>query len=268
MARHEEGTNVGTAGVARSPSWPSAATRSSRMPRTRASRTSARPPSETAHHLADMVEAGWELAIGHGNGPQVGFILRRSEIAHKTEGMHEVPLDVCVADTQGAIGYELQQTLQNELYHRGIRKNVATIVTQVLVDRDDPAFSHPTKPIGGFVDEEEASAARPPWAGRSSRTPGAAGGASWHRRAQGDRRARLGQGAARRRGGRRHRRRRRHPGRRRRRRRVQGMAAVIDKDDAGSLLARASGPTSFSSRPAWRRSPSTSAGPTSAGSTA
>lgn len=115
---------------------------------------------ETAHHLADMIEAGWDLAIGHGNGPQVGFVLRRSEIAHKVEGMHEVPLDVCVADTQGAIGYELQQALQNELYHRGIRKNVATVVTQVLVEREDPAFSNPTKPIGGFVDAAEAARLR------------------------------------------------------------------------------------------------------------
>jgi len=111
---------------------------------------------ETAHHLADMIEMGWDLAIGHGNGPQVGFILRRSEIAHKIEGMHEVPLDVCGADTQGAIGYELQQALQNELYHRGIKKNVATIITQVLVDQNDPAFKNPTKPIGGFMDEAEA----------------------------------------------------------------------------------------------------------------
>jgi carbamate kinase len=111
---------------------------------------------ETAHHLADMIQQGWDLAIGHGNGPQVGFILRRSEIAHRVEGMHEVPLDVCGADTQGAIGYELQQALQNELFHRGIRKNVATIITQVLVDRKDPAFSAPSKPIGGFMEEAEA----------------------------------------------------------------------------------------------------------------
>jgi carbamate kinase len=86
----------------------------------------------------------------------VGFILRRSEIAHKVEGMHEVPLDVCGADSQGAIGYALQQTLQNELYKRGIQKPVATVVTQVLVDKDDPAFRNPTKPIGGFMDEPEA----------------------------------------------------------------------------------------------------------------
>jgi carbamate kinase len=103
-----------------------------------------------------MIEQGWEVAIGHGNGPQVGFILRRSEIAAKVEGMHEVPLDVCGADSQGAIGYALQQTLQNELFKRGIKKPVATIVTQVLVDKNDNAFQNPSKPIGGFMDEAEA----------------------------------------------------------------------------------------------------------------
>ncbi len=111
---------------------------------------------ETTFHIADMIEQGWDVAIGHGNGPQVGFILRRSEIAAKVEGMHEVPLDVCGADSQGAIGYALQQTLQNELYRRGIKKSIATVVTQVLVDKDDPAFKHPTKPIGSFMDETEA----------------------------------------------------------------------------------------------------------------
>ena len=111
---------------------------------------------ETTYRIADMVEQGWDVAIGHGNGPQVGFILRRSEIAAKVEGMHEVPLDVCGADTQGAIGYALQQNLQNELYQRGIKKKVVTVITQVLVDKDDPAFQKPTKPIGGFMDEAEA----------------------------------------------------------------------------------------------------------------
>jgi carbamate kinase len=111
---------------------------------------------ETTYHIADIVEQGWDVAIGHGNGPQVGFILRRSEIAAKVEGMHEVPLDVCGADTQGAIGYALQQNLQNELYQRGIKKKVVTVITQVLVDKDDPAFQKPTKPIGGFMDEAEA----------------------------------------------------------------------------------------------------------------
>lgn len=111
---------------------------------------------ETTFHIADMIEAGWTVAIGHGNGPQVGFILRRSEIAAKAEGMHEVPLDVCGADSQGAIGYALQQTLQNELNRRGIKKPVTTVVTQVLVDKDDPAFKNPSKPIGSFMDETEA----------------------------------------------------------------------------------------------------------------
>ena len=111
---------------------------------------------ETTQHIADMIETGWDVAIGHGNGPQVGFILRRSEIAHKVEGMHEIPLEVCGADTQGAIGYALQQNLQNELHRRGIQKPVATVITQVLVDKEDPAFKNPTKPIGGFMDETEA----------------------------------------------------------------------------------------------------------------
>jgi carbamate kinase len=111
---------------------------------------------ETTYHIADMIEAGWDVAIGHGNGPQVGFILRRSEIAHKVEGMHELPLDVCGADSQGSIGYALQQNLQNELYRRNINKPVATVITQVLVDKNDPAFQKPTKPIGSFMDEDEA----------------------------------------------------------------------------------------------------------------
>ncbi len=111
---------------------------------------------ETCEHIADLIEQGWEVAIGHGNGPQVGFILRRSEIAAKTAGMHEVPLDVCGADSQGAIGYALQQNLQNILYQRGIKKKVVTVITQVLVDKNDPAFANPTKPIGGFMDEAEA----------------------------------------------------------------------------------------------------------------
>ncbi len=111
---------------------------------------------ETTIHIADMIESGWTVAIGHGNGPQVGFILRRSEIAHKVEGMHKVPLEVCGADSQGAIGYALQQNLQNILRSRGIDKSVATVITQVRVDANDDAFKKPTKPIGTFMEEEEA----------------------------------------------------------------------------------------------------------------
>jgi carbamate kinase len=111
---------------------------------------------ETAYHLVDMIEAGWDIAVGHGNGPQVGFILRRSEIAAKVEGMHELTLDVCGADSQGAIGYALQQNIQNELKKRGINKPAATVITQVRVDPNDPAFQTPAKPIGTFMDEDEA----------------------------------------------------------------------------------------------------------------
>jgi carbamate kinase len=111
---------------------------------------------ETALHLVDMIEAGWDIAVGHGNGPQVGFILRRSEIAHKVEGMHELTLDVCGADSQGAIGYSLQQNIQNELKRRGIDKPAVTVITQVRVDPNDPAFQAPAKPIGTFMEADEA----------------------------------------------------------------------------------------------------------------
>lgn len=109
---------------------------------------------ETCTHLAEMVERGWDLVITHGNGPQVGFIMRRSELA--SHEVHEVPLDIIVADTQGAIGYMLQQALENEFRRRGINKQVVTIVTQVLVDENDPGFLNPTKPIGGYLSEEKA----------------------------------------------------------------------------------------------------------------
>ncbi|MDZ7843700.1 MAG: carbamate kinase [Anaerolineales bacterium] len=112
---------------------------------------------ETASHLVNMIEEGWDIAVGHGNGPQVGFILQRSEIAHRVEGLHELPLDVCGADSQGAIGYALQQNLRNELVKRGIDKTAATVVTQVRVDPEDPAFQTPAKPIGSFMDKEEAA---------------------------------------------------------------------------------------------------------------
>lgn len=111
---------------------------------------------ETSKHLVDMIEQGWDIAIGHGNGPQVGFILRRSEIAARVEGMHELPLDVCGSDSQGAIGYALQQNIQNVLEKRRIKKGVATVITQVRVDPDDPAFQDPSKPIGSFMEEREA----------------------------------------------------------------------------------------------------------------
>jgi carbamate kinase len=111
---------------------------------------------ETAKHIAGMVEQGFDVVITHGNGPQVGFILRRSEIAHEVAGMHPVPLVNCGADTQGAIGYQIQQALDNEFYKRGINKRAATVVTQVVVDKNDPAFKNPSKPIGTFYTKEQA----------------------------------------------------------------------------------------------------------------
>ncbi len=111
---------------------------------------------ETATHIAKIVEEGYEVAITHGNGPQVGFILLRSEIAKKEIGLHPVPLDACGADTQGAIGYAIQRALGNEFRRKGANKEVVTVVTQVVVDRNDPAFQNPSKPIGPFYTEEEA----------------------------------------------------------------------------------------------------------------
>lgn len=109
---------------------------------------------ETSVHIADMVQQGWNVVITHGNGPQVGFILLRSELA--SDVLHTVPLDSCGADTQGALGYMIQQLLDNELLKRGVEVPVATVVTQVVVDANDPAFDNPTKPIGPFYDEERA----------------------------------------------------------------------------------------------------------------
>ncbi len=109
---------------------------------------------ETCVYIADLLQEGWNVIVTHGNGPQVGFILLRSDMA-KTK-LHEVPLDSCGADTQGAIGYHIQQNLQNELQARGVAKTVVTVVTQVVVDKDDPSFKTPNKPIGPFYNEAEA----------------------------------------------------------------------------------------------------------------
>jgi len=111
---------------------------------------------ETMKHICKMIEKGWNVVITHGNGPQVGFILLRSEIARKHAGLHPVPLDFCGADTQGAIGYTFQNALGNEFIKRGINKGIVTVVTRVVVDRNDPAFKNPTKPIGPFMNQEEA----------------------------------------------------------------------------------------------------------------
>jgi carbamate kinase len=113
---------------------------------------------ETCHHIVGMIEQGWNVCITHGNGPQVGFILRRSELA--AHELHEVPLDVCGADSQGAIGYALQQNLCNDFAAHGLDRDAATVICQTEVAADDPAFAHPTKPIGSFMTEEEAQRRR------------------------------------------------------------------------------------------------------------
>jgi carbamate kinase len=105
-------------------------------------------------HIAWMIEDGWDVVVTHGNGPQVGFILRRSELA--MHELHPVPMDYCGADTQGAIGYMAQKALHNEFKKRGIKKHAVTVVTQVQVDAEDPAFEKPSKPVGSFLDEATA----------------------------------------------------------------------------------------------------------------
>jgi carbamate kinase len=109
---------------------------------------------ESCEHILAMIKEGWNVVITHGNGPQVGFILRRSELA--AHELHEVPLDACGADTQGAIGYALQQNLHNAFRQAGLHRDVATVISQTEVAADDPAFTHPSKPIGSFMDEEQA----------------------------------------------------------------------------------------------------------------
>jgi len=121
---------------------------------------------ETVSYIVDLIEEGYEVVVTHGNGPQVGFIMRRSEIAEEVEHMHPVPLVSCDADTQGALGYQIQQALHNEFELRGIRKDAVTIVTQVEVDSSDPAFSNPAKPIGSFYGPEQIERIRnehPDW---------------------------------------------------------------------------------------------------------
>ena len=109
---------------------------------------------ETCKNIAGIVKLGYRVVVTHGNGPQVGFILRRSELA--SAELHQVPLDSCGADTQGAIGYQMQQALGNEMKGWASAPTVATVVTQVLVDRHDPSFAQPSKPIGSFMDERAA----------------------------------------------------------------------------------------------------------------
>ena len=113
---------------------------------------------ETSKAIADLIEAGNEVVIAHGNGPQVGMIQKAmAELTRANPAKYiPCPLSVCVAMSQGYIGYDLQNGLREELLNRGIRKSISTVLTQVEVDPNDPAFQHPTKPIGAFMTKEEA----------------------------------------------------------------------------------------------------------------
>ena len=110
---------------------------------------------ETVVHIVELIKLEYNVIITHGNGPQVGFIMRRSEIAEQTEHMHPVPLVSCDADTQGAIGYQIQQALYNELAKQGIKKTAVTVITQIEVDGTDVAFKELSKPIGTFYTEDQ-----------------------------------------------------------------------------------------------------------------
>ena len=107
-----------------------------------------------ADPLVELVEQGWGLVVSHGNGPQVGFIMRRSELAQGE--LSPIPMDYAVADTQGAIGYMFLKAIGSALRRRGLDRRVVALVTQTLVDADDPAFAPPTKPVGSFLDEATA----------------------------------------------------------------------------------------------------------------
>jgi len=122
--------------------------------------------NETVRPIADLIVRGYQVLISHGNGPQVGFIMRRSEVTRQVTGLHLVPLVNVVADTQGSIGYQIQQSLNNELASRNTTGQCVTVVTQVVVDRNDPGFKEPAKPVGEFFDAKQLAEIRrdyPDW---------------------------------------------------------------------------------------------------------
>ena len=110
----------------------------------------------TMHQVAELSKAGHQIVITHGNGPVVGNIFLRNDAGYEKYGIVPMPLFVCGADSQGGLGYMIQQNLQNAMFLQGLDTAVATVITQVLVDRDDPAFANPTKPIGPFYSAEQA----------------------------------------------------------------------------------------------------------------
>ncbi len=111
---------------------------------------------DTCQHLVPLIKEGYDLVIGHGNGPQVGNVLLQHEAGNQVYGLPKQPIDFCVAETQGSIGFMIEQQLRNVLAAHGIKRNIVTLVTQVVVDREDAAFKNPTKPVGPFYPKEEA----------------------------------------------------------------------------------------------------------------
>jgi carbamate kinase len=111
---------------------------------------------DTCINLLNLLKEDYNLVITHGNGPQVGNIMLRNEAGYNNYKIPKMPLDICVADSQGGIGYMIERQICNLFKDQRIKKNVVTLVTQVLVDKDDPAFENPTKPVGAFYLKEEA----------------------------------------------------------------------------------------------------------------
>ncbi len=109
----------------------------------------------TVPHVVDLIEAGWRVVLTHGNGPQVGFLLRKSELS--SNELPPAPLDYCGSNTQGSIGYMFEVALYNEFRRRGLKNRAVALISQTVVDKNDPGFAHPTKPVGSFMDEAHAS---------------------------------------------------------------------------------------------------------------
>src|SRR6056297_2144284 len=112
--------------------------------------------TETVENLVHLIKDGYDLVITHGNGPQVGNVLMRNDAGEQLYNISQMPLDICVADTQGGIGYMIERALRNVLKKYGIEKDIACLVTQVVVDKDDPAFSDPQKRVGKVYDKAAA----------------------------------------------------------------------------------------------------------------
>jgi len=115
---------------------------------------------EACDDIVDLIHQGYNLVITHGNGPQVGNVMLQHEAGFKAFGIPKQPIDICVAETQGSIGYMIEQQMKNVFLERGIKKNIVTLITQVLVDEEDPAFKNPAKPVGPYYTEEEAEQMR------------------------------------------------------------------------------------------------------------